>query len=301
MKFTKKDPIIIIGAGKISWSIAPALQHAGYKIISIISRDIKDAEKLAYALNIKNFSGDITSVKTKKGIFILSVPDNEIEPVADKLAKLNLDFPNSLFIHLSGSQDISQLKSISKKKAHTASFHIMQTFPSKKTRNIKNSFSSIETASDNASDYLFGLAKDLILNPFRLNSADKVNYRLAGVYASNFINAVLFQSQKLADILNIKDHSYNDIFAPLLLSTVKNIIKSGPVQALSGPIERGDPDTIRKHIKSLKQSSGKNTDALLSYISLSLILIKAAAEKSGCLNKGQVEIKEILEKSLSEL
>ena len=298
MKFTKKDPIIIIGAGKLSWSLVPALNHAGYKVNAIVSKVIKDAESLADKFNVSNYTDDLNAVKIKKGIFILAVPDDQIKPAADKLAGMNLAFRNSLFLHLSGSQDISLLNSLNKKRAYTASFHIMQTFPSKKTREIKNSFSSVETNSDIVSGYLFTLANDLGLNPFRLKSADKVNYHLAGVYASNFINAVLFQSQKFVESLNLKDYSFNDIFAPLFLSAVSNIKKSGPVQALSGPIERGDPATIKKHIKSLKKSAGKNRELLLSYISLSLLLIKAAGEKSGTLNKGQIEIKHILEKTL---
>ncbi len=231
-------------------------------------------------------------------MFILAVPDNQIKPVADKLAKLNFDFPNSLFIHLSGSQDVLPLNSLNKKGAHTSSFHIMQTFPSKKTVEIKNSFSAVETSSDAARDYLFKLAKDMELNPFRLNSSDKVIYHLAGVYASNFINAVLYQSQKLFDMLNLENYSFNDVFAPLFLSTIKNIQKSGPVNALSGPIERGDPETIKKHIKALKKSTCKNPDVLISYLSLSLLLVQAAEEKSGSLNKGQAEIKQLLEQEL---
>jgi predicted short-subunit dehydrogenase-like oxidoreductase (DUF2520 family) len=177
----------------------------------------------------------------------------------------------------------------------------MQTFPSKKTSAIKNSFSAIETKSENASVYLFKLAENLELYPFRLNSRDKVIYHLAGVYASNFINAVLYQSQKLSEMLNLKKYNFNDIFAPLFFSTILNIKKSGPVMALSGPVERGDPVTVRKHISAIKQSGEIKSDILLSYLSLSLILIQTAKEKSGTLNKGQVEIKQILEKELHKI
>jgi predicted short-subunit dehydrogenase-like oxidoreductase (DUF2520 family) len=299
MKFTKKDPIIIIGAGKISWSLVPSLQHAGYKINTIISRTNKDAKKLASTFYVKDYSDSLNNFKIKKGIFILAVPDSSIKSVADDLTELNIDFPGSLFVHVSGSQDISLLNSLYEKGAHTASFHIMQTFPSLKTRDIKNSFSAVETTSDIASGYLFKLAKNLKLNPFRINSADKVIYHLAGVYASNFINAVLYQSQKLSCMLNLKDYSFNDIFAPLFLSTIRNINKSGPVQALSGPVERGDPETVKKHIKALQELTDKNPDMLLSYLSLSMLLLQTAEEKSGSLNTGQLEIKQILDKELA--
>src|ERR1017187_3662720 len=109
MKFTKKDNLIIIGAGKISNSLSPALIDAGYKIKSIISSKIKKAEELAVKLHIKDYSDTLESLKIKKGIFILAVPDNQIRITAEKISKLKMDFPNSLIIHLSGSNDISLL------------------------------------------------------------------------------------------------------------------------------------------------------------------------------------------------
>src|ERR1035438_2151310 len=300
MKFTKKDNLIIIGAGKISNSLSPALIDAGYKIKSIISSKIKKAEELAVKLHIKDYSDTLESLKIKKGIFILAVPDNQIRITAEKISKLKMDFPNSLIIHLSGSNDISLLNRVALKKAHTASFHVMQTFPSRRRRDIKKSFSAIETKSKEASDYLVNLSKDLKLNPFLIDSRSKVIYHLAAVFASNFINAVLFQGQQLFEILGLNGYSFNDIFAPLYSSTIKNIKKTSPAAALSGPIERGDLDTIKKHIREIKRISSVKPNILSSYISLSLLLIDASSVKSGKLFDRHMEIKDFLANECSK-
>src|ERR1035437_7774015 len=300
MIFTKKDNLIIIGAGNISYSLAPALMDAGYNIKSIISSKKKRAGDLAGKLNIKDFSDNPESLKVKRGIFILAVPDNQIRITAEKLSTLNIDFPNSLIIHLSGSNDVSLLKSAALKRAHTASFHILQTFPSRRRRNISNSFSAIETLSSEASDYLFKLSKDLKLNPFHIDSGNKVIYHLAAEFASNFINGVLFQSQQLFEILRLKEYSFNDIFAPLYSSTIKNIKLTNPSRALSGPIERGDLETIKKHIREIKRISDKKPDILLSYLSLSLSLIDASIVKSGKLHSSHTKIRELLVNELSK-
>jgi predicted short-subunit dehydrogenase-like oxidoreductase (DUF2520 family) len=296
MKFTKKDNLIILGAGKISYSLAPSLIDAGYKINSIISSKIIRAEKLARKLHVKNFSDSPESLKIKRGIFILAVPDNQIKLTAEMISTLKFDFHNSLIIHLSGSHDISLLKSVALKKAHTASFHIMQTFPSRRKRNIKNSFAAIETFSNEASDYLFKFSKDLKLNPFLINSGNKVIYHLAAIFASNFINAVLFQSQQLFELLGLRGFSFNDIFAPLYSSTLKNIKITSPARALSGPIERGDLETIKNHISEIKRISGVKPDILTSYVSLSLSLIEATAIKTGKLSTRHIEINNFLKK-----
>ncbi|MDR3609951.1 MAG: DUF2520 domain-containing protein [Ignavibacteriaceae bacterium] len=301
MKFSKKDSIVIIGAGKIAYSLAPALIDSGYNIQSIISNNEEDARILASKLKIKHYSNNPGSLRIDKGIFILSVPDNQIIKTAEQLSNLKIDFPHSLFIHLSGSYDASLLKRIAGKKGYTASFHIMQTFPSRKKRSITNSFSAIETISNEANDYLFKLSKNLKLNPFRLKSGNKVLYHLAGVYASNFINASLFQSQQLFEMSGIKEYSFNDIFAPIFLSTAHNIKKNSPAKALSGPVERGDLDTIKKHIREIKRLHVKMPDLLYSYLSSSLLLIDASLVKFGKLTESHHEIKKMLLKELSEL
>lgn len=301
MKFTKKDNLIIIGTGKISYSLAPALIEAGYKIKSIISRTIKGAEELAGKLQVREFSDNLESLKIKKGIFILAVPDNQIRITAEKISALKLDFPNSLILHLSGSNDIFLLNSAAFKNAKIASFHIMQTFPSKRRREIRNSCSAIETLSHEASDYLFMLSKDLKLKPFLIDSRNKVIYHLAAVFASNFLNAVLFQSQQLFEILGLKEYSFNNIFLPLYSSTIKNIKMTNPARALSGPIERGDLETIKKHIREIKRIPVDKQNLLSLYVSLSLLLIEASAVKSGKLNYRQIEIKDFLTNELSKI
>jgi predicted short-subunit dehydrogenase-like oxidoreductase (DUF2520 family) len=300
MKFTKKDNLIIIGAGKLANSLAPALADAGYKISSIISSNIKDAEGLAKKLNIKSFSDSVNDLRIRRGVFMLAVPDDQIGIAADELSRVDIDFKKSLIIHFSGSHDISLLKKLSNRKAYTGSLHIMQTFPSKRRMSVKNAFSAIETNSDMVFDYLFSLSTELKLKPFRIDSGNKVIYHLAAVYASNFMNAVLFQSQQLFNNLKLKGYSFNEIFSPLYVSTVMNIRQSDSSKALSGPIERGDAETVRRHIKEIKRISGKNSITLISYLSLSLALINASEMKSGRSDNQHLEIRELLLKELSQ-
>jgi predicted short-subunit dehydrogenase-like oxidoreductase (DUF2520 family) len=301
MKLTKTDNIVIVGAGKISYSLTAALSEAGYNIKSIISKNIKHAQELARKNNISGFSDSTDSLDLKKGIYILAVPDNQISIAAEKISKLKIDFPNSLIVHLSGSNDISLLKIVSLKKAHTASFHIMQTFPSRRKRNIKNSFAAIETYSNDAYRYLFQLSRDLQLNPFRIDSENKVIYHIAAVFASNFINAVLLNSQQLFDKLELKEYSFNEIFSPLYSSTIKNIRLSSPAEALSGPVERGDLVTIENHVRELTKLSLNHPEFLSNYLLLSLTLTEATSMKSAKLNDSQKEIVVFLRNELNKL
>jgi predicted short-subunit dehydrogenase-like oxidoreductase (DUF2520 family) len=169
--------IAVIGAGKFAHSLVPALKKAGYKVTGIVSKNLQSAQTLASRYQIPFSSDKLKSLTKDFNIFFLAVPDSEIKKVAAKLSKLNLDFPSSLFIHVYGALNVLELESLRKKKASVASFHIMQTFPTKKVVDLKNSYAAIETSNKNAQKYLFDLSSKLKLKTLLFNKS-KVYYHL---------------------------------------------------------------------------------------------------------------------------
>ncbi|MFZ0456573.1 MAG: Rossmann-like and DUF2520 domain-containing protein [Ignavibacteriaceae bacterium] len=294
---SKRSNIALVGAGKIAYSLVNALVKSNYRVKLIISNNIDSAKKLAQKFSIKNYSENLTNLDDKIRVVFIYVPDNQIRVTSDKIANLHFNFRNSLFVHLSGAENISKLISLKKAGALTASFHIMQTFPSRRIVKIENCYASIETENEIAERFLFKLAGDFNSKPFKLSSADKIKYHLAGVFASNFLVGNFFNSE---NIFNIKkqENNYNsfELLSPIMKSTIDNIEKLGSSKALSGPIERGDLTTIKKHINSLKKKNindDMNYD-FLSYIIQSLNLLKVVKSKCGKLSKTHLELKEYL-------
>jgi len=301
-----KINIAIIGAGRIAFSLASALLKGGYNVDVIISRKYDSAKALAEKLGVKKYSDDINLVSQSVNVFFLTVPDSEIKKTAVQLSKLKLTFSKTFFIHFSGAEDIGVLDSLKVKGGKIGSLHLMQTFPSKKVVNIKNVNSAIEANDDSVYKFLLQLCSDLQLIPFRIDSKDKAYYHLAGVYASNFLAGNIFHAQKLLSLNSIDNQKYFNILSSTIHSTLQNIKTVGPAKALSGPVDRGDIKTIRKHISSLKKKSknskGNNFSSLLNnYIIQSLYLINLVEEKHGELNKLHQEIRKILVRELNNI
>ena len=101
--FSEKSNIAFIGAGKIAYSLIAALIKAEYGVVSVISRNKFSAQKLAERLRIPYHSNRLNSLNQNIKFFFLTVPDNQIEKVARLLSKLNLNFKQSLFVHVSGA------------------------------------------------------------------------------------------------------------------------------------------------------------------------------------------------------
>ena len=296
--------VAIIGAGRISYSLVSALTRSGYHIVSIVSRNIHSAKSLAKKFRLNHFSDNLNDISKSARIFFLSVPDGQITAVASELSKLKLSFKQSLFIHLSGAENVAVLKNLKRKEAKVASLHPMQTFPSKKIVSLKGVHAALETDNESTYNLLLRISKDLQLIPFRIDSKNKSYYHLAGVYASNFLAGNLFLANQLLSLNKIQKEKHFDILRSTIHSTLKNIENSDPASALSGPVERGDIQTVKNHISSLKKIVKKSSSnyfsiLLKNYLLQSLSLIDLVEEKQGQLANSHRKIRELLVQELS--
>jgi predicted short-subunit dehydrogenase-like oxidoreductase (DUF2520 family) len=296
---TKKTEIVFIGAGKVAHTLVPLLIKKNYSVKGIISKSTASASSLAKKYKVEYYSSDFKKIPLRSGIFFITVPDNQILNAARNLASLKLKFDESLFVHTSGSESSLALKAIQKKGGMTASFHIMQTFPSIAQTEIKNSFAAIESKSAAAEIFLFSLARTLNLKSFKLDDTGKVFYHLAGVFAANFLNANFYSSEKLLNKLSISGRDHYYMFEPIVKATLSNIKNNGVSESLSGPVQRGDFCTVQKHIAVLKKhKQGKKRLLLHSYISQSLILVEIIKRERKQLTRDQNKLKKILEAEL---
>lgn len=296
-----KQKIVIIGAGKIAYSLSSALVKSGYNIQSVISRKLSSAKHLASKFSIPHYSNYLSKIPEEVNVFFLTVPDGEINKIAEKLARLKRDFNKSICIHFSGVENIDALKSLAEKGCSVGSIHIIRPFPSKKIVDIKNSPASIEDESKRAIKFLMDLCRKLKLKPHKIASDEKVFHHLAAVHSSNFLVGNLYSAFSL---LSSKSNSSKNILRQTTQSALNNVFKLSPSKALSGPIDRGDLYTIKKHIAELDyqiQKSKKNHLILLrrNYIFQSLSLLKVVKAKYGKLNKNHLEIEKFLKKQLA--
>lgn len=295
-----KPKIAIIGAGKLAFSLVSALKQSGYDVQIVVSRKLSSAKSLAKNFRIPHHSNSIKSIPEDVNVFFLTVPDGEIKKVADKLSMLRKSFDDCVCIHFSGVENISVLNSLKKKGCAAGSLHIIRPFPSKNIVDIKNSPASVESENKLVTKFMNELCGKLKLKSHRIASDDKVFHHLAAVHSSNFLVGNLFNAFSL---ISSKNNVPKDILRKTTQSAFDNVFKLSPAKALSGPIDRGDIYTIKKHIKALddKIKSSKNKRLRLlraNYIVQSLVLLTVVKEKYGKLQKSHEEIKKLLLKYL---
>ena len=292
-----KHKIAIIGAGKLAYSLTPALKKSGYDVKCVISKKLSSSKLLAKKLSIPHNSNSLNKIPDDVNVFFLTVPDGEIKSTANALSGIKKNFSNSLCIHFSGVENISALKSLEKKGCATGSLHIIRPFPSKNIVDIRNSPASIETESRQAKTFLLQLCRKLKLKPHFISSDEKVFHHIAAVHSSNFLVGNMFNAFSL---ISTKSKYPKSILRKTSQSALDNVFKLSPAKALSGPIDRGDFHTIKKHLDALeseirKSKSNKRLKLLrMNYILQSLSLLEVVKAKYGSLSKNHKSIRKLL-------
>lgn len=260
-----------IGTGRAAWSLANAFVDVGFFVRFASNRTEGPLKKFAEEFMVDEISTnikDISKFASKFQICVIAVPDSAIKEVADKLAELPLNFKTTLFIHLSGSKTTRELVTLKKMGAMTGSFHIPQSFPSRKAIRLLNLPVCIEASSVKAEKMMLQIARRLELKPICIKPELKIYYHLAAVFASNFFPTIIADSMKMFELAGGNKKDYFKIFTPIIATTIQNIMENGPENAVSGVISRKDLETIQEHLNVLAFDDSTQ-EQLLTYIRLS--------------------------------
>lgn len=291
-----KEGIVIIGAGKLAYSLTSALIKSGFNIQCVISRKLNSAKLLSKKFSIPHYTDSLNKIPKNIKLFFLTVPDGEIKKVSTKLSKLKRNFSDCICIHFSGVENIYALKSLEQKGCATGSLHIIRPFPSKNIVDIEYFPASIEAEDKRSKVFLNHLCRKLKLKPHNISSDDKVFHHLAAVHSSNFLVGNLFNAFLL---ITSKHSAQKGILRNTTQSALDNVFNLSPAKALSGPIDRGDIYTIKKHIDSFdaiirKTKNGRLKLLRTNYIIQSLLLLEVVKAKYGKLSKNHLKIEKYL-------
>jgi predicted short-subunit dehydrogenase-like oxidoreductase (DUF2520 family) len=183
-------------------------------------------------------------------VVLVAVPDDAIADVAAQLAQANLS--RAAVLHCSGLLDRSVLAPLEGNARGLGSFHPLQTLAgdSDAAHRLKAAFVALE---GDAAAIAAGrqLAALLGMRPIEVAADRKPLYHAAAVLLSNYTVALAAVAERLALAAGVPAEAAGRIYLPLLEGTLRNLEDMGPVSALTGPIQRGDAGTVRKHLAVL--------------------------------------------------
>jgi predicted short-subunit dehydrogenase-like oxidoreductase (DUF2520 family) len=223
-------PLAVIGPGRLGGSVAAAAERAGLQV-ELAGRDAAlDACRRAE-------------------IALLCVPDGAIAQACEALARA---VPPLRFVgHVSGATSLGALAPARERGAEVFSLHPLQTIPDAST-DLTGAPCAVWGPSGEAERLAEKLAARLGMRPFSVPEEARAAYHAAASIASNLLVALEESAAGLLEKAGIEDS--RELLAPLVLRTAANWTERGP-DALTGPIARGDAETIERHLAALRETA----------------------------------------------
>jgi predicted short-subunit dehydrogenase-like oxidoreductase (DUF2520 family) len=285
----------IIGLGKVGTAIGHLLNKAGHKIIAISDKSAAALEKALPYTGGKAFR-DSRKAVMEADCILITTPDDVISSACDEIADSELVKEKFIF-HMSGAGGLDLLNTAKRTGAIIASIHPLQSFSSidNAINNIPGSVFGI-TAGKKARKQAEIIVRDLKGIPVFISPAQKPLYHAAACFASNYLVSLLNVVESIYESIGISKTNARKAYLPLIYGTLKNVENSGSIQALTGPIARGDAGTIEKHLAAIAKTQPQYSSL---YCILGLIAADIA-QKKGTLSSKQAKIINDLLKGVTE-
>jgi predicted short-subunit dehydrogenase-like oxidoreductase (DUF2520 family) len=208
----------VIGPGRAGLSLLAAFDKAGWRALPPLGR-----------------GDDISDAAADADLLLITTPDGAVADVAAAIEPV----PSCVVAHVSGSLTLDVLAP----HARRASLHPLRALP---------------TTSSDVTGAWFAVAGDPLVAEAAADLGGRVvevadtaearsAYHAAAVVASNHLVALLDSVERIAAVAGVP----LDAFLDLVRGTVDNVEVMGPERALTGPVARGDWDTVERHLEAI--------------------------------------------------
>jgi len=268
----RKPTVAIVGAGSLATFLAVALNDAGFTITEIIARDTPRSRSHAGALAAKVGAQTVTAHSAALDATLLwfCVPDREIRGAATALAgnlaasvaahrkkRVPNRVPNKVrfAFHSSGAVLSRELEPLRKVGIAVASVHPLMTF----VAGTHPSLTAVPFAIEGdtaATRVAREIVRKLGGESFSLPAARKAAYHAWATLTSPLLLAFLMTLEEAARAAGFTRKDARRKSLPIIRQTLANYSRLGPAPSFSGPLVRGDAETVARHLAVLKKHPG---------------------------------------------
>ena len=245
--------IAIIGGGKVGTAVGILAAKAGYCVAAVGGRDEARTASSAKAIGPNVRATDAKTAATAGMLVLLTVPDDVIESLCSELAEVGAFARGGVVAHCSGALGSGILsRARTQCGCSVGSMHPLQTFPTAAAAagRLPGAWCFIE-GDASAAEQLTALAAAIGTTPVRIDPLAKPLYHAAAVMACNYLTTLLDAAADLAQQAGIERETFLTAAGPIIRATVDNVAEMGPQGALTGPVARGDVETVRGHLRAI--------------------------------------------------
>lgn len=252
----------VIGAGRVGAVLAAALRAQGHEIVAVAAESTLSRERAHTLLSgVPIFKP--TEVARRSDLLLLTVPDDMLENVATQLVGAGAIRPGTRVVHTSGRHGLAAIDVVRSVGAHPMAVHPAMTFTGTSVDLGRLAGCVFGVTVDEADrNEAAELVRTLGGSPMWVAEQNRTLYHAGMAHGANHLVTLVAQSMDLLARAGAEDPAA--ALRPLLTAALDNALAQGDA-ALTGPIVRGDVNTVRAHVAEILTNA---PDTLPSYVAL---------------------------------
>jgi predicted short-subunit dehydrogenase-like oxidoreductase (DUF2520 family) len=252
----------VIGAGRVGAVLGAALARAGHQVVAVSA--VSERSRAAAARMLPGVPVEPPpEVLTDADLVLLTVPDDVLPGLVSGLVSAGAPVTGRLLAHTSGRHGAAVLDPATRDGALPMALHPVMTFTGRPDDLDRlDGISWGVTAPEPVLPAAEALVIEMGGEPVVIDEANRALYHAGLASAANHLVALVAQSADVLRAAGVAEPSR--MLAPLLSAALDNALRLGDA-GLTGPVARGDVDTVAGHIAALR---GTSPEALQAYLAL---------------------------------
>ena len=252
----------VVGAGRVGAVLAAALASAGHEIVAAAGESDASHRRLAELLP-GTANEKPSAVARSCDLLLLTVPDDMLPNVVAVLSASGAIHEGQYVVHTSGRHGLAVLDDARAVGARPVAMHPAMTFTGTAVDlgRLPGCVFGL-TAGPGERAFAEGLVADLRGRPMWVPEEMRTLYHAGLAHGANHLVTLVTQAMELLTAAGADDPA--GTLRPLLTAALDNALDQGDA-ALTGPIVRGDVNTVRAHLADITANA---PHTLASYVSM---------------------------------
>jgi predicted short-subunit dehydrogenase-like oxidoreductase (DUF2520 family) len=244
--------LTIIGAGKVGKVLGRQfVQHGVFRLSQVVNRSLDSAQQAVQFIGAGEAVAQAMQLQ-RTDLYLLAVSDDQISAVCAQLAAFGVLDQASVVCHCSGAKVSSELAAASAAGAAVASLHPVRSFAdiAQVSADFAGTICSLE--GDTAALALLQPALQAIgARTVQIQAEAKLVYHAGSVFASNYLVSLIDTALRAYEAAGVPAELAQAMAEPLARQSLDNAFRLGTATALTGPIARGDTDTVNRQAQAV--------------------------------------------------
>jgi predicted short-subunit dehydrogenase-like oxidoreductase (DUF2520 family) len=236
--------VAVLGGGAMGSALVPSLRRANLRVVAAWSRSPHPGQWR---------SGPLPRALREAELIFLAVSDAAVAEVCNQLAAERLLMPGQVVAHLAGTLPLSVLDPALQAGAHTGSLHPLRAVVLNGPPDaLKGATASIAGSDETARSVLAAVAHALGLSPLVVDDRRRALYHAAAVLAGGAQVALFAEAVRTFQLATgAEEPEARAALLPLSLGALNALFGRPPAAAVTGPVPRGDAETVAAHRAAL--------------------------------------------------